>query len=86
MFNFYKQVRIFSSTKLICYNVTSHDGYFDCKNYTIQFRFFISFGPVPHSLLPLSLSELAVSMATVTRHEDIEDTAGDVLRLITSLP
>ena len=47
---------------------------------------FISFGPVPHSSLPLSLSELAVSMATVTRHEDIEDTAGDVLRLITSLP
>ena len=48
--------------------------------------FLISFSPVPHSLLPLSLSELAVSMATVTRHEDTEDTAGDVLRLITSLP
>ena len=49
-------------------------------------NFFICFGPVPHSSLPLSLSELAVSMTTVTRHEDIEDTAGDVLRLITSLP
>ena len=49
-------------------------------------NYFICFGPVPHSLLPLSLSELAVSMTTVTRHEDTEDTAGDVLRLITSLP
>ena len=55
LFNFYKQVRIFSSTKLICYNVTSHDGDFDCKNYTVQFKFFYLFWSSP-SLLTSSVS------------------------------